>query len=74
MPLPHVCGENDLAGGDDVAGEPAQPGDALRADAVGLEHVEAARVEELPELVRLTGQLAAGDPDVDPARSSACPS
>ena len=28
MPLPHVWGENDLAGADDVVGEPAQPGDA----------------------------------------------
>ena len=56
-----------LAGGDDVVGEPAQTGEAVRADAVGLEHVEAVAVEQLAELVGLTCELATGDPDVDSA-------
>src|SRR5690606_24643742 len=54
-----------VTGGLDVAGDPSESGDALGHRAVGLEDVEASLTDELGELVRLAGELAAGDPHVD---------
>ena len=73
IPLPQVWGENVLPAATTSWASRRSPVSAVRAHAVGLEHVEAVAFEELAELVRLAGELAARDPDVDPAAQFGVP-
>ncbi len=66
MPLPQVCGVKRAARGVDLGRQPGQAGDAARAHAVGLEHVQAVPGQQLAQLVGLAGHLAPGDADAHP--------